>query len=74
MKHRIIVPSFEGDTALAEWEVGDAEAEAFAKEIYEQAKADGWGVVANSPEGGIAVEEFSPSVDEYLLLRPIAGG
>ncbi len=66
--------SVAGDTVLAEWEVGNVEAEDFARGIYKEAKAKKWGLALVTPEGSTGVSEFNPRVGDHILLRPIAGG
>jgi hypothetical protein len=72
-KHRLLVFSGKGDSVLATWEVGDAAAEEFARGVYEEAKAKGWGSVVATKEGSQAIREFTADRDIFLL-SPIAGG
>lgn len=76
MAHKISVASGAGDTAVAEWEVEDAESVAVAKGVFDQATNEGWGAVAERPgtEGAQRVDSFSPELEDVMLLRPIAGG
>lgn len=74
MKHQIKVFSAAGDTALAEWEVGDVESEQLARGVFDAAIADGFGAVTPTPTGASRLDKFSPEVAEVILLRPIAGG
>jgi hypothetical protein len=78
MKHRMLIFSPAGDSAVAEWDVADKTEVAHAKGVFDAAIADGWAPVTPSKvegEGAIAVgKEFDPSLEELYLLRPIAGG
>ncbi len=73
-KHKLLIFSAAGDTAVAEWEVGNEKQEEVARGAFDQAVSEGWGAVSGSSEGATALDGFDPGVEEIFLLRPIAGG
>jgi hypothetical protein len=73
-KHRLVVFSGQGDTTVAEWEVGDEESTERARGVFEQAKRDGFAAVTPTEGGSLPVDSFEPGNEETFLLRPIAGG
>ncbi len=73
-KHRLLVFSPAGDSSVAEWEPNNAKEVEFAKGVFDQARSEGWAAVRESKDGAVAVDEFSPEVEDLYLLRPIAGG
>ena len=71
-KHRLLVFSGQGDTAVAEWEVGDEESTEIARGVFEQAKRDGFAAVTPAEGGARRVDSFEPGNETTFLLRPIA--
>lgn len=74
MKHKIVVFSPQGDSAVAEWEETDVEQVAKARGAFNAARAEGFAAVTMGEGGAKALGEFDPAAEEIVLLRPIAGG
>ena len=74
MKHKITQFSPQGDTAIVEWEETDEKSIEKARGAFKAARADGYATVAVADGGATTVETFDPTIDEIILLRPIAGG
>jgi hypothetical protein len=74
MNNRMTIFSAAGDSTIAEWEETDEAAVEIARGIFDQAKKEGFGAITPAEGGAVAVERFSPELDEIHFLRPIAGG
>lgn len=74
MKHVLKVFSGAGDSVVSEWEDTDEAAVEIARGVFDQAKAEGFAAVTPTPAGAVAVDRFSPKLEETYLLRPVAGG
>jgi hypothetical protein len=73
-KHCLKIFGPAGGTTVAEWEESDEAAVEIARGVFDQAKSEGFAAVTPAPGGAVAVDRFSPQLDETFLLRPIAGG